>query len=163
MTIRRDAASGFGYSSIRNAGFHQGADVMTPVTGSAVSAADEGKVVGVGESKSLGKYVLLEHSDASGSAVSYTLYGHLGATSVSYGQQVDAGVRIGQSGTTGNVCSRTLRGTTSCAPQHVHFEIRTRRAPRTPMGDRCDPVRALAGSGTSCDGADVRGGIDEPK
>lgn len=142
MVFRSDAGSGFGYSSARRAGAHQGADIITPVMGSSVTAADEGKVVKVGiDKKGYGNYVVIEHEDGEGNVASYTMYGHLGATAVKEGQQVGGGEVIGQSGQTGNA-----RGT----PQHVHFEIRTKERAGGGVANRCDPIRAFAGSNTAC-------------
>jgi murein DD-endopeptidase MepM/ murein hydrolase activator NlpD len=142
MVFRSDAGSGFGYSSARSKGVHQGQDIITPVMGSTVTAADEGTVVRVGnDKKGYGNYVVLGHEDGDGNVVSYTLYGHLGAVGVKQGQAIGVGEAIGQSGQSGNA-----RGT----PQHVHFEIRTQERPGGGIANRCDPIRAFAGSGTSC-------------
>lgn len=93
----------------RSCGGHSGLDISAP-QGTPVVAAAAGKVVSInGAGPSYGIHVVLEHAGGL-----YTLYAHLSAESVSIGQQVAAGERIGYVGSTGN----------SSGP-HLHFEVRT--------------------------------------
>jgi murein DD-endopeptidase MepM/ murein hydrolase activator NlpD len=113
--VRSDIFSGFGSSSQRSSGIHQGVDYEAAV-GSAVSAVDDGRVVLSGTSSSWGEYVVVAHQNASGEVVSYTAYMHLSQRSVSVGDRVSSGSNLGLSGDTGNA-----RG----GPEHLHFEIWT--------------------------------------
>ncbi|MFF5973752.1 peptidoglycan DD-metalloendopeptidase family protein [Streptomyces sp. NPDC012769] len=93
----------------RSCGGHSGLDITAPL-GTPVLAATAGKVVGINVAGSAyGNHVIVEHSGGI-----YTLYAHLSATSVSTGQQVSAGQKVGLVGSTGN----------SSGP-HLHFEVRT--------------------------------------
>ncbi|MDD3653837.1 MAG: M23 family metallopeptidase [Desulfotomaculaceae bacterium] len=87
--------------------FHNGIDIAAPV-GSPVRAVLDGKVKRLGESQTLGKYVLLEHVQGS-----FTLYGGLSRYTVSDGQSVKAGDNIGEVGITSDVSGGVL-----------HFELR---------------------------------------
>jgi murein DD-endopeptidase MepM/ murein hydrolase activator NlpD len=88
--------------------FHTGIDLAAPL-GTPVKAAADGLVVAVGHtSVGYGNYVIVAH----GGGVE-TLYGHLLDTTVTPGQQVVRGQRLGSEGSTGF----------STGP-HVHFELR---------------------------------------
>ncbi|WP_432112877.1 peptidoglycan DD-metalloendopeptidase family protein [Streptomyces sp. S1] len=100
---------GSGGSMSRSAGGHSGLDITAP-SGTPVLAAASGRVVAINAAgASYGNHVVLEHSGGI-----YTLYAHLSASSVSTGQQVSAGQKVGLVGSTGN----------STGP-HLHFEVRT--------------------------------------
>lgn len=87
--------------------FHPGIDIAAPV-GSAVRAVQDGKVIRMGDSSVLGRYVLIEHAQGK-----FTLYGELSRVTVGEGQAVQAGQSIGEVGTTGDITGGCL-----------HFEIR---------------------------------------
>ncbi len=97
--------------------FHSGVDISVPL-GSKVVAARSGTVILVSNpvqghnygGSGYGNYVVIDHGDGKA-----TLYGHLQQTNVKVGQEVDAGDRIGLSGSTG----------TSTGP-HLHFEVRVK-------------------------------------
>ncbi|OEV03934.1 transglycosylase family protein [Streptomyces oceani] len=95
--------SGSSWSS----GYHTGVDFPVS-TGTTVKAVSGGKVVSAGWADSYGYQVILRHEDGK-----YSQYAHLSAISVSDGQSVNAGQRLGRSGSTGN----------STGP-HLHFEVR---------------------------------------
>lgn len=97
-------ASGAMWSS----GYHTGVDFIAS-SGTTVKAVGAGTVVSAGWGGSYGNEVVIRHADGK-----YSQYGHLSSLSVSSGQSVTAGQRIGLSGSTGN----------SSGP-HLHFEIRT--------------------------------------
>ncbi|MFD3805643.1 peptidoglycan DD-metalloendopeptidase family protein [Streptomyces sp. NPDC058611] len=97
-------ASGAMWSS----GYHTGVDFIAS-SGTTVKAVGAGTVVSAGWGGSYGNEVVIRHADGK-----YSQYGHLSSLSVSAGQSVTAGQRIGLSGSTGN----------SSGP-HLHFEIRT--------------------------------------
>ncbi|MFD3543716.1 peptidoglycan DD-metalloendopeptidase family protein [Streptomyces sp. NPDC058662] len=91
-----------------SSGYHTGLDFMAS-SGTTVKAVGAGTVVSAGWSGSYGNEVVIRHADGK-----YSQYAHLSSLSVSSGQSVTAGQRIGLSGSTGN----------STGP-HLHFEIRT--------------------------------------
>lgn len=86
---------------------HAGVDLATP-TGSAVLAADGGRVTTAQWSDSYGNFVVIDH----GNGLS-TVYAHNSSLVVSAGDTVAQGELIALSGNTGN----------STGP-HVHFEVR---------------------------------------
>lgn len=142
MILRADVYSGFGRTSERSAGIHQGADYLADV-GTTVTSADKGVVSRIGYDKQgYGHFIQLAHKNDKGQIVSYTFYGHLKeAPKMTIGDPVEAGAAIGVSGQSGNA-----PGT----PPHVHFEIRTRRFPGKGLGNRCDPAKAVAGEADAC-------------
>lgn len=87
--------------------FHNGIDIAAPV-GSPVRAVLDGRVKRLGDSQTLGKYVLLEHGQNS-----FSLYGGLARYTVTDGQSVKAGHTIGEVGITGDIPGGVL-----------HFELR---------------------------------------
>ncbi len=107
-------------------GYHTGVDFPVP-TGTSVRAVGAGQVVSAGWGGSFGYQVVIRHGDGR-----YTQYAHLSAISVRAGQTVDAGRRIGRSGSTGN----------STGP-HLHFEVRTGPG----FGSDIDPVAYLRAGG----------------
>jgi len=100
---------GSGGSMSRSAGGHSGLDIVAPA-GTAVVSAAAGTVVGIGGAgAAYGNHVIIKHAEGV-----YTLYAHLAGDTVSLGQAVSAGQRIGYVGSTGN----------SSGP-HLHFEVRS--------------------------------------
>jgi murein DD-endopeptidase MepM/ murein hydrolase activator NlpD len=92
--------------------FHTGLDYPAAV-GTPVVAAAAGRVTYAGLSAGgWGNLVIVSHG-----GVTRTLYAHLSQVSVSVGQQLAAGQRLGRVGSTGN----------SSGP-HLHFEVRLRGA-----------------------------------
>lgn len=96
--------------------FHPGIDVQAQV-GTPVRAALDGQVARLGESSSLGKYVLLHHGEEC-----YTLYAGLGKIEVETGQWVLAGQQIAAVGEHGDVTGGGL-----------HFELRENGEPVDPL------------------------------
>lgn len=93
----------------RTCGGHSGLDISAP-SGTPVRAATAGTVASVNSSgAAYGQHVVVKHADGV-----FTLYAHLSAITVSYGQIVGAGQQIGNVGSTG----------ASSGP-HLHFEVRT--------------------------------------
>ena len=72
-----------------------------------VLASDSGKVVAAGWHYSYGNYVEIDHGNGY-----TTLYGHMSALSVTQGQGVTQGQKIGEVGSTGNSTGN-----------HCHFEM----------------------------------------
>lgn len=88
--------------------YHTGIDFAAPM-GTPVHAAAAGVVThaGPGDASWAGHYVSIRHADGKS-----TLYAHMSTVTVSEGQHVDAGDRVGNIGMTGR----------SFGP-HVHFEL----------------------------------------
>ncbi|MFK4144957.1 peptidoglycan DD-metalloendopeptidase family protein [Streptomyces sp. NPDC004065] len=123
------AAIGTAYhtaGSMWSSGYHTGVDFVVP-TGTPVKAVAAGTVVSAGWGGAYGNQVVVRLHDGR-----YAQYAHLSRLSVSAGQAVAAGQKLGLSGATGNVTG-----------PHLHFEIRT--APG--YGSDVDPVAYLRAHG----------------
>ncbi len=108
-TLSKRLTSNFGYRTdpfTGRASFHAGIDIAGK-TGDPVYAAGAGKVITTAKDGSHGKYIIIEHP---GGLQSWYL--HLSKISISEGDTVTKGERIGSVGSTG-------RSTGS----HLHFEI----------------------------------------
>lgn len=114
--------------SMWSSGYHTGVDFIAS-TGTTVRAVGAGTVVSAGWGGAYGNEVVIRHADGK-----YSQYGHLSQLSVSVGQSVTAGQRIGLSGATGNVTG-----------PHLHFEIRTGPS----YGSDIDPLSYLRSKGVS--------------
>jgi murein DD-endopeptidase MepM/ murein hydrolase activator NlpD len=113
------AGSGYGYRThpiTRQRRMHTGVDIGAP-TGQPIIAAAEGLVVGSGWRGGYGMTVVIDHGGGLA-----TLYAHQSRLSVSQGQVVQAGQKIGEIGSTGQ----------STGP-HLHYEVRVNGVPRDPM------------------------------
>ncbi|MEU2285633.1 M23 family metallopeptidase [Streptomyces sp. NPDC013178] len=114
--------------SLWSSGSHTGIDFHAS-SGTPVHAVGLGTVVEAGWGGAYGNQVVIRMNDGT-----YTQYGHLSSISVSVGQKVTPGQRIGLSGATGNVTG-----------PHLHFEART-----TPeYGSDIDPVAYLRKHGVN--------------
>ncbi|MFE9771624.1 M23 family metallopeptidase [Streptomyces sp. NPDC005931] len=114
-----------GYKSggaVWSSGSHTGVDFHA-AGGTPVQSVGMGTVVEAGWGGAYGNQVVIRMHDGT-----YTQYGHLSSISVSVGQQVTPGQRIGLSGATGNVTGA-----------HLHFEART----TAEYGSDIDPVAYL--------------------
>ncbi|MFF1558407.1 LysM peptidoglycan-binding domain-containing M23 family metallopeptidase [Streptomyces sp. NPDC058279] len=114
--------------SMWSSGYHTGVDFIAS-TGTTVKAVGAGTVVTAGWGGAYGNEVVIRHADGK-----YSQYGHLSQISVSVGQSVTAGQRIGLSGATGNVTG-----------PHLHFEVRTGPA----YGSDIDPLAYLRSKGVN--------------
>lgn len=99
---------------------HTGIDLAAPA-GTPFRAARDGKVTFAGWSNGYGNRVVISHGTISGKKIT-TTYNHMMAISVSVGQQVKVGQRVGAVGSTGF----------STGP-HAHFEV-------TENGQYVDPA-----------------------
>lgn len=94
---------------------HTGIDLAAS-KGTTVKAAKAGKVIFTGWNGAYGQVVVLDH----GGGIS-TMYAHLSSISVSVGQEVTQGKKVGGAGSTG----------WSTGP-HLHFEVRVNGSPANP-------------------------------
>jgi murein DD-endopeptidase MepM/ murein hydrolase activator NlpD len=118
--VNGTVTSGFGYRIHPILGkrlLHTGIDIAAG-SGTAIWAADSGKVIYATWSGGYGNTVAIDH----GGGIS-TLYAHQSSMAVSYGQTVSKGEVIGYVGSTGY----------STGP-HLHFEVRVNGTPVDPMG-----------------------------
>lgn len=97
-------------------GDHPGLDIAVP-SDSYIRAAGGGTVVDVGEDVVYGRFVVIDHGEATAS-----LYGHASTTFVRLGQSVRERQVIALSGSTGR----------STAP-HLHFEVLVNGEPADPL------------------------------
>jgi murein DD-endopeptidase MepM/ murein hydrolase activator NlpD len=113
-------------------GFHTGLDLAAP-GGTPVHAAADGIAYPLPDYEIYGNHVLVASAGGIG-----TVYAHLSAFDVAWGQQVRQGDVIGYVGSTGN----------STGP-HLHFEVRFAGAPLDPLpyleGSPADPGPVPAG------------------
>ncbi|MDT0317461.1 transglycosylase family protein [Streptomyces millisiae] len=126
-----DAGTGTAYHATGSSwsrGYHTGVDFPV-ATGTTVRSVAAGEVVSAGWAGSFGYEVIVRHPDGR-----FSQYAHLSAISVSPGQPVGSGQRVGRSGSTGN----------SSGP-HLHFEIRTGQA----FGTDIDPLGYLREHGVT--------------
>lgn len=89
---------------------HPAIDLKAPI-GMPVLAAAGGRVYAVRHSAVLGIHVIIEHRHPV-DGLFYTIYGHLGSTTVREGEDVAPGQKIGEIGMTGNTSG-----------PHVHFQV----------------------------------------
>lgn len=95
---------------------HEGIDISTKV-GTAINAADGGKVVFAGTQGAYGKLVIIDHGGGF-----ETYYAHCSRILVSKGDKVYKGQKIAEVGNTGR----------STGP-HLHFEVRKNGKPVNPL------------------------------
>ncbi len=114
--VKGQVITGFGWQEGK-AEMHPGLD-LSASEGSAIKAAQEGRVVAVSASSEMGKIVEIDH----GEQVS-TFYAHCGNVLVSEGQSVEQGDDIALVGLTGDT-----------EVPHLHFEIRVEGKQIDPRG-----------------------------
>ncbi len=96
--------------------FHSGTDIAMPL-GTTIMAAAPGTVVKSGMYSSYGNYVVVDH----GGGV-MTGYAHMSRRSVSVGQKVAQGAKLGEVGSTGN-----------SSGNHLHFQVFINGSTTDPM------------------------------
>ncbi len=123
-----DISTDYGVSGpMWSTGTHTGVDYAAP-TGTDVTAAASGTVVEVSSGGAYGNRVVIEHDDGY-----YTTYNHLSSISVSEGEEVTVGDKVGEVGNTGN-----------SSGSHLHFEVTT-GGDGWGSGSFIDPAEWLAG------------------
>ena len=100
--------------------YHSGVDIGAPY-GSAIRAANSGRVIFVGWYSGYGKVVIIDHGKIGG-IPTQTLYAHMSTTCVKQGSTITKGTVVGKVGTTGY----------STGP-HLHFEVRQKGNPVNPL------------------------------
>lgn len=105
----------FGQAGSWSSGHHTGLDFATAI-GTPVMSALAGKVVEAGWDGAYGNRIIVRHDKGI-----ETLYAHLSSTSVSVGDKVTRGQRIGAVGVTGNTSG-----------PHLHFEVIKKDTQRDP-------------------------------
>ena len=105
--------SRYGY---RGKSFHSGIDIANS-KGTTVRASDSGTVTFAGRKSNYGNLVIINH----GGGIE-TYYAHLNSISVSVGDKVEKGEKIGTVGTTGRTTG-----------PHLHFEVRVNGAHKNPL------------------------------
>ncbi|MCB2061113.1 MAG: LysM peptidoglycan-binding domain-containing protein [Novosphingobium sp.] len=107
-----------GFSSRERSNYHDGLDIQAP-RGTAVRATRAGKVIFADQKDSYGNLVILSHGEGW-----HSVYGYLGRITVSVGEQVSQGERIGLVGSTG-----IAKG------DELHFELRRDNKPIDPTSE----------------------------
>lgn len=118
-------SSGFGdrtHPTLGTTKFHNGVDIATPV-GTPITSAHRGNVAQVGQNKTSGTFVVMDHGHGI-----RTSYCHLSKTHVTRGQVIGQGHHIADSGNTGR----------STGP-HLHWTLKV-------SGQWTDPLRFVAPS-----------------
>ena len=146
------AASGGRFDSSRGSGKKHGALDLNGQVGQVVYASLDGKVavaqMGWG---AMGNTVIIDHG-----AGAYTVYGHLNIISVTEGSHVNAGVKIGTVGYTGNASTLQTAG----LPPHLHFALI--QAGKSGLADTGKPLTKMKAWGDYWQslGADLTGAVD---
>jgi murein DD-endopeptidase MepM/ murein hydrolase activator NlpD len=110
-------SSGFGvrtHPTLHTQRHHDGIDIAGP--NQYVRAAASGQVEAVAYSRSLGRYVRVDHGNSY-----HTVYGHLALQSVQKGQQVRVGETLGITGSTGRATGI-----------HLHYSVLKHNVPINP-------------------------------
>jgi murein DD-endopeptidase MepM/ murein hydrolase activator NlpD len=118
-SVPQRVSSPFGYRIhpiTQRPAFHKGIDIAAPV-GTAVLASADGVVTQTGYLNNLGKSVRLDFKDGT-----YAYYGHLSRITVTEGQRVKQGQKLGAIGSTGR----------STGP-HLDYSLRINDKPVNPL------------------------------
>lgn len=132
-------SQGYGNTSFSKtayaSGKHNGIDFAAP-TGTAISAAGDGKVIGTGNlgKYAYGKWVAINHGNGM-----VTLYGHMSSVSVSNGKSVKKGDKIGAVGSTGYSTGSHVHLTTFAANSYELVESKKVKGLMIPIGATVNP------------------------
>lgn len=99
---------------------HNGIDLYS-AKNNIITSVKEGKVIQIGQNRSYGKYIIIEH----GQSGLTTTYAHLNDIKVNKGDMIKSGTEIGYQGATGRAKGR-----------HLHYEIRYN-------GNTLDPIKFI--------------------
>lgn len=116
-------------------GKHNGIDFAAP-TGTTLYAAGSGKVIGTGNlgRYAYGKWVAIDHGNGI-----VTLYGHMSSISVSKGEKVDTGEKIGAVGSTGYSTGSHVHFTVFSANSYELVQSKTVKGLWIPIGATVNP------------------------
>lgn len=132
-------SQGYGKTSFSKkayaSGKHNGIDFAAP-TGTALYAAASGKVIGTGNlgRYAYGKWVAIDHGNGI-----VTLYGHMSSISVSKGEKVDQGEKIGAVGSTGYSTGSHVHFTVFSANSYELVQSKTVKGLWIPIGATVNP------------------------
>jgi murein DD-endopeptidase MepM/ murein hydrolase activator NlpD len=127
------------YGEQRSDHIHQGLDIAMPY-GSKVFTLFGGQVSNIGyEKDGYGNFVIVLNPNGY-----QELFGHLSRVTVSKGQNLTKGQKIGEVGSTG-----------SSTGNHLHYEI------RTPTGTKIDPLQFLRDNGSIIDSSNSENAISQ--
>ena len=146
------AASGGRFDSSRGSDKKHGALDLNGRVGQIVYASLDGKVaiaqMGWG---AMGNTVIIDHGSGA-----YTVYGHLNTISVTEGSRVNAGIKIGTVGYSGNASALQAAG----LPPHLHFALI--QAGKSGLADANKPLTKMRAWGDYWRslGADLTGAVD---
>jgi len=117
-------------------GKHNGIDFSGPY-GTGIYAAAAGKVVGTGNlgKYAYGRWIAIDHGNGI-----ITLYGHLSAISVSNGEKIEKGEKIGSMGSTGYSTGNHVHFTVFSADSYNVVPSATVRGLRIPIGATVNPT-----------------------
>lgn len=121
LIVRCDRrGNGFFGAQRRGRRVHEGIDLFAPV-GTPVMASRSGRVIAAGESRGMGKFIIIRHP---GNLM--TIYGHLSKIYVRKNDFVKQAQVIGCVGKTGNANFGDIQ-------PHLHFEIKKKGVPQDPL------------------------------
>ncbi|MEK9151084.1 MAG: peptidoglycan DD-metalloendopeptidase family protein [Patescibacteria group bacterium] len=132
-------SQGYGKTSFSKraykSGKHNGIDFAAP-SGTALYAAGSGKVIGTGNlgRYAYGKWVAIDHGNGM-----ITLYGHMSSISVSRGEKVDQGEKIGAVGSTGYSTGSHVHFTVFSANSYELVQSKTVKGLLIPIGATVNP------------------------
>lgn len=134
---------GYGKTSFSSkaykSGKHNGIDFGGSAGTTIMSAAD-GKVIGTGDlgRYAYGKWIAIDHGNGL-----ITLYGHLRKISVSRGESVDRGDKIGEMGSTGFSTGNHLHFTVYAAKSYEVVAFSSAKGQKGPVGASVNPAKYL--------------------
>lgn len=116
-------------------GKHNGID-FTGSYGTSIYAADDGEVIGTGNlgKYAYGRWIAIDHGNGM-----VTLYGHLSSVSVSKGENVDKGEKIGNMGSTGYSTGNHLHLTVFSERSYEVVPSKTVKGLMIPIGATVNP------------------------
>lgn len=120
-------------------GMHNGID-FGGTSGTTIMAAADGKVIGTGDlgPYAYGRWIAIDHGNGL-----VTLYGHLSKISVSSGESVGKGDKIGEMGSTGFSTGTHLHFTVYASKSYEVISFSSAKGRRGPVGASVNPGKYL--------------------